>query len=63
VDLPEPVTYGEVTYDKDTREYRLAKFQNEFTKHFNSHYCAIYFIMTEFLIQYDSRGKNMMLAS
>ena len=67
VDLPEPVTYGEgefaVTYTQDTKEYRLAKFQNEFTKHFNTHYCAIYFIMTEFLIQYDSRGKNMMLAS
>ena len=67
VDLPEPVTYGSgdfaVTYTQDTREYRLAKFQNEFTKHFNTHYCAIYFIMTEFLIQYDSRGKNMMIGT
>jgi hypothetical protein len=65
--LPAPVTYGEgefaVTYEYDTRDYRIAKFKNEFTKHFNTHYCAIYFIMTEFLIQYDSRGKNMMIAT
>lgn len=65
--LPEAVTYGEGEfeehYEYDTREYRLAKFKNEFTKHFNTHYCAIYFIMTEFLIQYDSRGKNMMIGS
>ena len=67
VALPEPVTFGEgefaETYEYDTREYRLAKFKNEFTQHFNTHYCAIYFIMTEFLIQYDSRGKNMMIGT
>lgn len=61
--LPEPVTYGTQTYTHDNRDYRKAKFVNELSKHFNIHYCAIYFIMTEFLIQYDSRGKNLMLAS
>ena len=50
-------------YTKDDAEYRLAKFTYEFTKHFNTEYCYIYFIMTELLIGYDSRGKNMMLAS
>ena len=25
-------------------------------------YCMIYYIMTELLLQYDSRGKNMMFA-
>ena len=63
VPLPQEVTYGQNTYTHDTKEYRLDKFRNEFTKHFDTHYCAIYFIMTEFLIQYDSRGKNMMIAS
>ena len=52
-----------IYYNIDNAEYRIAKFRNEFTKHFNMHYCAVYFVMTEFLIQYDSRGKNMMLAS
>lgn len=61
--LDTPVEYNGVTYEYDNREYRIAKFRNEFTKHFNTHYCAIYFIMTEFLIQYDSRGKNMMIGS
>ena len=66
-ELTEPVTYGSgaaaVTYTHDTREYRLAKFTYEFNDHFNFEYCAIYFIMTELLLGYDSRGKNMMLAS
>lgn len=66
-ELPAPVTYGQgaaqKTYTHDTVEYRLAKFQYEFADHFNLEYCLIYFIMTELLIQYDSRGKNMMLGS
>ena len=63
VELEEPVEYNGTTYTHDTRDYRIAKFRNEFTKHFNIHYCAVYFIMTEFLIEYDSRGKNMMLGT
>ena len=42
---------------------KRAKFKNEFSKHLNKEYCMIYFIMTELLHCYDSRGKNMMLAS
>ena len=63
------VTYTEnngiyyVTYYKDTPEYRLEKFRNEFNKHLNLEYCAIYYVLTELLLCYDSRGKNMMLAS
>lgn len=66
-ELPEPITYGQgggaKTFTHDTEEYRLAKFQHEFTDHFNLEYCLVYFIMTELLIQYDSRGKNMMLGT
>lgn len=62
-ELPEPVIYGTKTYTHDTREYRLAKFTYEFQDHFNFEYCAIYFIMTELILGYDSRGKNLMLAS
>ena len=52
-----------VTFTKDTAAYRLEKFRNEFSKHLNLNYCAIYYILTELLLCYDSRGKNMMLAS
>lgn len=61
--LPAPVVYSEVTYTNDTAEYRLAKFTSEFDQHFDKEYCEIYFIMTELLLCYDSRGKNLMLAS
>lgn len=67
IPLAAEVTYGsgdqQVTYTHDTKEYRLAKFANEFPLHFDMHYCAIYFIMTEMILAYDSRGKNMMLGS
>lgn len=61
--LPEPVVYNNITYDIDNRDYRLAKFRNEFDQHFDREYCEVYFICTELLIQYDSRGKNMMFAT
>lgn len=62
-DLPAPVTYSGTTYTKDSSDYRFAKFTYEFDKHFNEEYCIVYFIMTELILGYDSRGKNMMLAS
>ena len=45
------------------REDRKNKFENEFHNHLNMEYCMVYYIMTELLLQYDSRGKNMMFAS
>jgi hypothetical protein len=51
------------TFTKDTAEYRLEKFKNEFNKHLDKEYCLVYFVLTELLLCYDSRGKNMMLAS
>ena len=51
------------TFNNDTAEYRLQKFKAEFEKHLDRHYCTIYFIMTELLLCYDSRGKNMMMAT
>lgn len=61
IDVQGEITY--VTFRKDTVNYRLEKFRNEFSKHLNLTYCAIYYILTELLLCYDSRGKNMMLAS
>lgn len=57
------VKYYLTTFTRDTENYRLAKFRNEFEKHLDKEYCLVYFILTELLLCYDSRGKNMMLAS
>lgn len=54
-------TFG--TFTKDSKEYRRQKFYAEFDKHLDKEYCAIYFVMTELLLCYDSRGKNMMICT
>ena len=61
--LAAPVTYDGIEFRYDTQEYRLAKFRNELTKHFDREYLATYFVMTEVFECYDSRGKNCMMAS
>ena len=57
------IIYYNTTFTNDTIGYRTEKFRNEFTKHLDKEYCLVYFIMTELLLCYDSRGKNMMMAS
>ena len=57
------VTYAGKEYTHDSREYRAAKFSNEFNKHFDPEYTATYFVMSEVMELYDSRGKNCMMAS
>ena len=47
----------------DNDRYRLAKFKNEIKNHLNLDYCLFYFVYTEFFLLYDSRQKNMMIAS
>lgn len=61
--LPSPVTYDSITYTKDSKEYRQAKFKNELSNFFDVEYLASYFLMTEIFECYDSRGKNAMFAS
>ena len=48
---------------EEQKNERLTKFRNEFSSHFNKEYCTVYFIATELLHMYDSRGKNMMWAT
>ena len=50
-------------YAYDTQEFRNEKFTNELAHHFDIEYLAAYFIITEVLEMYDSRGKNCMMAS
>ena len=54
---------GEKTYEYDSYEYRFDKFKYEVTDHFNLDYLLTYFVVTETLECYDSRGKNAMFAS
>lgn len=61
--LEEPITWNGTTYEYDTKEYRITKFKKEITEHFNVEYLVTYFIITEALECYDSRGKNCMMAS
>ena len=61
--LETPYVFNEQTYTHDTEDYRLAKFAKEFNQHLDKEYCLIYYIMTELLICYDSRGKNLMMAT
>lgn len=41
---------------------RLEKFKKEFNDYFLKDFVTFYYIMTEFLVMMDSRGKNMMFA-
>lgn len=50
-------------FTTDNARYRLCKFKTEFSKYFDRDYCLAYFVITELLLLYDSRQKNMMLAS
>lgn len=51
------------TYSTDCVGYRLNKFKAEFENWFDKEYCSVYYVMTELLLCYDSRGKNVMLAT
>ena len=48
---------------KDFKNERKKKFKDEFALHFNEEYCLVYYVLTEVLVLFDSRGKNMMLGS
>lgn len=56
--LSSPVIYDGVTYDKDTAEYRLAKFKNEAANHFEMDSLLFYYLFTEIFLMGDSRTKN-----
>ena len=62
-DLENPISYSNITYTQDTKEYRLAKFINEFDNYMNKNFTIFYYIMTEVLLMIDSRAKNMMMCS
>jgi len=62
-ELPEPITYADVEYTKDTAEYRLAKFKAEFENYFCKNPMIFYYVFTETFLMIDNRAKNMFLTS
>lgn len=51
------------TYDKDTADYRLAKFKKEFTEYFDFEFMLIYYLYTFVILMVDQRAKNMFLTT
>lgn len=58
-----PVVYDGVTYEKDSKEYRLAKFKAEFKDYAFVDSFIFYYIFTEVFHLMDSRAKNMFLTT
>ena len=56
--LEQAITYGDVTYDRDTAEYRLAKFKNEISDYLELDSALFYYLFTELFLMVDSRAKN-----
>ena len=58
-----PVTFDDVVYNKDTVEFRLAKFKNEFENYFIKSNVLYYYFYTELFLMVDSRAKNQFLTT
>lgn len=61
--LETPITYDGVEHYRDTPEYRLAKFKNEFHNYGFVDTFVFYYIFTEVFHLMDSRAKNMFLTT
>lgn len=61
--LASPVTFDDVVYNKDTVEFRLAKFKNEFENYFIKINVLYYYFYTELFLMVDSRAKNQFLTT
>lgn len=61
--LSSPVTYGDTIYNKDTADYRLTKFKNEFEDYFIKTPVLYYYIFTDLFLMVDSRAKNQFLTT
>ena len=61
--LNTPVIISGQQYDRDTKEYRLAKFKNELSQYMDIDFTIFYYIITEVLLMIDSRAKNMMMVA
>lgn len=56
--LETPITYGDITYEYDSKEYRKAKFINEVGNYFNKQHLEYFYLHTSFFLMTDNREKN-----
>lgn len=56
--LAEPVTYGDVTYEYDSVDYRRVKFINEVSDWFDVDHLCFFYLFTAFFLMIDNREKN-----
>ncbi|MBE6725105.1 MAG: hypothetical protein E7576_07950 [Ruminococcaceae bacterium] len=61
VDYVERLVTEDVTYTKDTAEYRLSRFHHEFGKYAEVDSFLFYYIFTELFLMVDSRAKNLFI--
>ena len=61
--LPSSVIYGNTTYNTDSAEYRLAKFEYEFEDYFIKTPVLAYYIFTDLFLMVDSRAKNQFITT
>jgi hypothetical protein len=59
--LATSVTYGGVTYTRDTADYRLAKFKAGFGRYAEIQSFLFYYVFTELFLMVDSRAKNLFI--
>lgn len=61
VDYVERLVTEDVTYTKDTADYRLSRFHHEFGKYAEVDSFIFYYIFTELFLMVDSRAKNLFI--
>lgn len=56
--LGSAIEYEGTTYTRDTAQYRLAKFRNEVSEHFEKDALLFNYLFTELFLMVDNRAKN-----
>lgn len=61
VEFETPITLASVEYTADTKEYREAKFLNEYQQYFKSDSLLFHYLFTDRYLMIDNRAKNVFI--
>ena len=61
VEFETPITLASVEYKADTKEYREAKFLNEYQQYFKSDSLLFHYLFTDRYLMIDNRAKNVFI--